>query len=178
MVDQARAHRALRAGGELVLEVQTEAQVRSAEGATPTWHTAEGGLFAEDPHLVLHERFWDEAARAATERWHVIDAATGSVTRFALSNEAYTHDELEALLRAAGFAKVRDEHGGDSILYYGGGGQGNHLPAAYSRTTRALLGSKYRSSALAQDDICWESHNPNYSSKGYWPSIDIDFLPP
>jgi anaerobic selenocysteine-containing dehydrogenase len=52
---------------------------------------------------------------------------------------------------AAGFAKVRGEHGGESILYYGGGGQGNHLPAAYSRTTRALLGSRYRSSALAQE---------------------------
>jgi len=52
---------------------------------------------------------------------------------------------------AAGFATVRDEHGGDTILYYGGGGQGNHLPAAYSRTTRALLGSKFRSSALAQE---------------------------
>jgi len=112
----ARAHRALRAGGEFVLEVQTEAQVRSAEGATPTWHTAEGGLFAEGPHLVLHERFWDEAARAATERWHVVDAVTGSVTRFALSNEAYTHDELEALLRAAGFARVEflDGFGGEA----------------------------------------------------------------
>ncbi|HBX76507.1 MAG TPA: molybdopterin oxidoreductase, partial [Acidimicrobiaceae bacterium] len=28
---------------------------------------------------------------------------------------------------AAGLAKVRDEHGGDKIFYYGGGGQGNHL---------------------------------------------------
>jgi len=102
----ARACHALLPGGELVLEVQSEAQVRSAEGAVPTWHTADGGLFAEGPHLVLHERFWDEAARTSTERWHVVDAATGSVTRFALSNEAYTHDELEALLRAAGFTRV------------------------------------------------------------------------
>ena len=35
------------------------------------------------------------------------------------------------------FAAIRDEHGGDKILYYGGGGQGNHLPAGYSRSTRA-----------------------------------------
>lgn len=112
----ARAYRALRAGGELVLEVQTEAQVRSAQGAAPTWHTAVGGLFADGPHLVLHERFWDEAARTATERWHVIDAATGSVTRFALSTEAYTHGELEALLRTAGFARVEflDDFGGEA----------------------------------------------------------------
>lgn len=52
---------------------------------------------------------------------------------------------------AAGFAKVRDEHVGETIMYSGGGGQGNHLPGAYSRSTRALLGSNFRSSALAQE---------------------------
>ena len=48
-------------------------------------------------------------------------------------------------------AAVRDEHGGRSIFYYGGGGQGNHLPAAYSQATRSVLGSIYKSSALAQE---------------------------
>jgi anaerobic selenocysteine-containing dehydrogenase len=52
---------------------------------------------------------------------------------------------------ASGFARVRDAHGGASILYYGGGGQGNHLPGAYSRATRAALGSVYASNALAQE---------------------------
>jgi anaerobic selenocysteine-containing dehydrogenase len=49
------------------------------------------------------------------------------------------------------FAAIRDAHGGESIFYYGGGGQGNHLPAGYSRSTRAVLGSAYRSNALAQE---------------------------
>jgi len=49
------------------------------------------------------------------------------------------------------FAAVRDTHGGDKIFYYGGGGQGNHLPGAYSSATRSVLGSVYRSSALAQE---------------------------
>jgi len=49
------------------------------------------------------------------------------------------------------YAAIRDEHGGDKIFYYGGGGQGNHLPAAYSRATLAALGSVYRSNALAQE---------------------------
>jgi len=48
-------------------------------------------------------------------------------------------------------AAVRDTHGGDSIFYYGGGGQGNHLPGAYATATRRTLGSRYRSSALAQE---------------------------
>jgi anaerobic selenocysteine-containing dehydrogenase len=46
---------------------------------------------------------------------------------------------------------IRDEHGGETIFYFGGGGQGNHLPAAYSAATRRALGSRYRSSALAQE---------------------------
>ncbi len=46
---------------------------------------------------------------------------------------------------------VRDAHGGASIFYYGGGGQGNHLPGAYATATRRALGSRYRSSALAQE---------------------------
>ena len=46
---------------------------------------------------------------------------------------------------------VRDTHGGDAIFYYGGGGQGNHLPGAYSTTIRRALGSRWRSSALAQE---------------------------
>jgi anaerobic selenocysteine-containing dehydrogenase len=52
---------------------------------------------------------------------------------------------------AARLAAVRDAHGGDTIFYYGGGGQGNHLPAAYATATRRVLGSRWRSSALAQE---------------------------
>ena len=52
---------------------------------------------------------------------------------------------------AAGLAKVRDEHGGETIFYYGGGGQGNHLPGGYSGATRKALSMKYSSNALAQE---------------------------
>jgi anaerobic selenocysteine-containing dehydrogenase len=52
---------------------------------------------------------------------------------------------------AAGLARARDEHGGESIFYYGGGGQGNHLGGAYSAATRAALGMRYASNALAQE---------------------------
>jgi anaerobic selenocysteine-containing dehydrogenase len=52
---------------------------------------------------------------------------------------------------ADGFARVRDTHGGETIFYYGGGGQGNHLNGGYASATRAVLGSRYRSNALAQE---------------------------
>ena len=52
---------------------------------------------------------------------------------------------------AARLSVVRKEHGGETIFYYGGGGQGNHFPALYSSATRAALGSVHRSNALAQE---------------------------
>ena len=46
---------------------------------------------------------------------------------------------------------VRDSYGGDKIFYYGGGGQGNHMPGGYATGIRQVLGSRYRSNALAQE---------------------------
>jgi anaerobic selenocysteine-containing dehydrogenase len=46
---------------------------------------------------------------------------------------------------------VRDRHGGDKILYYGGGGQGNHLGGTYVEAWLKSLGVRYRSNALAQE---------------------------
>jgi anaerobic selenocysteine-containing dehydrogenase len=51
------------------------------------------------------------------------------------------------------FAAIRDTHGGERILYYGGGGQGNHLGGAYSSATMKALGGRYRSNALAQEKM-------------------------
>jgi anaerobic selenocysteine-containing dehydrogenase len=52
---------------------------------------------------------------------------------------------------AEGFERIRDDHGGDKIFYYGGGGQGNHLGGAYSGAFLKAIGSRYRSNALAQE---------------------------
>ena len=52
---------------------------------------------------------------------------------------------------AARLAAVRDTFGGETILYYGGGGQGNHLGGFYGSATLRAFGAKYRSSAIAQE---------------------------
>ncbi|MCP3856502.1 MAG: molybdopterin-dependent oxidoreductase [Actinomycetia bacterium] len=52
---------------------------------------------------------------------------------------------------AAGFQRVQSEYGADKIMYYGGGGQGNHLCGAYGAGTRKALGATRRSNALAQE---------------------------
>ncbi|HET7048043.1 MAG TPA: molybdopterin-dependent oxidoreductase [Solirubrobacteraceae bacterium] len=55
---------------------------------------------------------------------------------------------------------IRDAHGGETILYYGGGGQGNHLGGSYSGAFLRALGSRHRSGALAQEKTgeAWVEH--------------------
>jgi anaerobic selenocysteine-containing dehydrogenase len=49
------------------------------------------------------------------------------------------------------FIAIRDTYGGETIFYYGGGGQGNHLGGAYSGATMRALGAKFRANALSQE---------------------------
>lgn len=46
---------------------------------------------------------------------------------------------------------VKARYGGEAILYYGGGSQGNHLGGAYGDALLKALGVQYRSNALAQE---------------------------
>ena len=105
-----RAYAALAPGGKLLLEAQTPAAVRGSGDPTTDWTTAEQGLFASKPHITLHERFWDEPSRTATERWFVIDAETGAVDRHAMSFCGYDGDELVSILRSVGFEQVVSHH--------------------------------------------------------------------
>ena len=52
---------------------------------------------------------------------------------------------------AAKFSAIKSRYGGESILYYGGGSQGNHLGGVYGDSTIKALGIQYRSNALAQE---------------------------
>src|SRR5439155_20656593 len=57
-----------------------------------------------------------------------------------------------AITEVAGrLGAVRNTYGGETILYYGGGGQGNHLGGFYGTATLRAFGAKYRSSASAQE---------------------------
>ncbi|MDX2029661.1 MAG: molybdopterin-dependent oxidoreductase [Blastocatellia bacterium] len=46
---------------------------------------------------------------------------------------------------------LRDTHGGESLAFFGGGGQGNHLGGPYAKSMRAAMGTRNYYSALAQE---------------------------
>lgn len=52
---------------------------------------------------------------------------------------------------AAKLKQLKKDHGGHSMAYYGGGGQGNHMGGAYSSTLRAAMGTHYIYNSLAQE---------------------------
>jgi len=95
---------ALTAGGRLLLEVAVE---ESHAKPGTTWYTAPSGLFSDEPHLCLEESFRDEATRATTTRYYIVDATTGRVSHHALTHKSYTDQEYEQLLTDAGFGTVR-----------------------------------------------------------------------
>ena len=66
---------------------------------------------------------------------------------------SYERIDWDTALReiAAKLADIRARHGGESIFFYGGGSQGNHLGGTYADSTLKALGVKYRSNALAQE---------------------------
>ena len=47
--------------------------------------------------------------------------------------------------------EIKTAHGGERILYYGGGAQGNHLGSASSMALRSALGIAYKSNAVSQE---------------------------
>ncbi|HET7689744.1 MAG TPA: molybdopterin-dependent oxidoreductase [Nocardioidaceae bacterium] len=66
-----------------------------------------------------------------------------------------SYEEIDwdtAIREIAGRLKaIRDEHGGDKIFFYGGGGQGNHLGGTYNKALQGAVGARYTSNALAQE---------------------------
>ncbi len=101
-------------------------------------HPASRGYACEKPHrLDFYQNHGDRITQPLRRRddgsFEPVDWATAIA-------------EISARL-----TRIRDQHGGESIFYYGGGGQGNHLPGAYASATRRALGSRYRSNALAQE---------------------------
>ena len=102
----AKAAAALTERGILLLEVHTLSAVREIGERPPSWYTADSALFSDRPHLCLREGSWNESRKTAIERYFIVDAQTGAVTRHGASIQAYTDAEYRSLIRDCGFAKV------------------------------------------------------------------------
>jgi SAM-dependent methyltransferase len=92
--------------GTVLLELSTEAGVWKKALRSSSWHTAHGGLFGDTSHLVLHESRWDDDARAAAERWHVIHGAGAAIETYSSSTWLLGDDWIGETLDEVGLAVV------------------------------------------------------------------------
>jgi SAM-dependent methyltransferase len=102
-----RAHAALGPGGVLLLEPMRADAIERLAKSGSHWSTMPDGLFSDRPHLYLEEQFWDEESHAHTTRYFVVDAASGQVEAHASTQQAYTQDDLLALLGECGFCDIQ-----------------------------------------------------------------------
>ena len=98
-----KAYSAMNPEGKILLEPHTFDAVYEIGNQPATWYSAEDKLFAEEPHLCLMESFWDEDQSVTIERYIIVDAASGEVTPYSSSMQAYENDELVKLLTQVGF---------------------------------------------------------------------------
>lgn len=91
-----KAHRALRPGGALLLDVMSAEAVRGMGQEPGNWYSAERGLWSDSPHIVLRESSFADDHSCS---WHyVIDAGTGAVEEYVAMHQAYSEDDYASLL--------------------------------------------------------------------------------
>ncbi len=96
--------RGAEAGGRLLLEILDDDRFDKKDSTW--WYTDQGGLWGDFPYLHLGERTWDEAQRAAVERFYITNLETGELQSYGLSDQAYTVTMMTEMLHAAGFGRV------------------------------------------------------------------------
>lgn len=101
-----KAHNALSDQGVLVLEPHPRSAIQQIGEQPRSWYAVQKGLFSDKPYIYLHECFWDEAHNVTTQRYYIVDASTGHVTRYASSMQGYSDAEYRGLLTECGFGEV------------------------------------------------------------------------
>lgn len=101
----AKASGALNPGGKILLEVTRPHVVRAMGRRGSTWFTSKGDLFHPGPHLLLQESGWDEGAKAAKTRWHIVPEQ-GEAFTFGSTTQRWSGAEMGRMLRRHGFMEV------------------------------------------------------------------------
>jgi anaerobic selenocysteine-containing dehydrogenase len=119
------------------LEVQTEGQRIMRIRGDKAHPTSQGYVCEKSQRMDFYQNGADRLDSPLRRR------ADGSYERIDWDTAIR---EIAAKLQA-----IKAAHGGETILHYGGGSQGNHLGATYAESTLKALGVRYRSNALAQE---------------------------
>jgi len=129
-----KAVAAVEPGGYVLFELTDPELLIELGTKEDTWYKSTGGVFADGPHLVLTERFYDEAARVTTLRYIVIDARTGEPSVYGQSLAVIHPAQIGALLLERGL--------GEFTVYDGLGGPAVHHDAELNHEQYAVSARK------------------------------------
>lgn len=90
----------------MLLEPHTSEAVEAIGREPASWSAQAGGLFSDQPHLLLSEAFWDAARQTATNRYYLLDAGSADVTCYAQSLQRYTEASYRDLIEHCGSVGV------------------------------------------------------------------------
>lgn len=107
---------ALRPGGRLVVELLDQTRVDKKDSTW--WFTDDSGLWGDRPFLHLGERFWDADTQTSLERFTIVDLNTAELQEIILCDQTYSADEMQRLMRDAGFSAVNVYPAWDSVGLY------------------------------------------------------------
>ena len=94
-------------GGRLVIEYQPWASFVQDDGSQ--WSVETRSALCDVPHLWLQEYGWDPVQRVETHTHWILEQTSGALHRYTQCYQAYTDDDLVALLAEAGL--------GDCVFY-------------------------------------------------------------
>ncbi len=93
----------LKPGGMLLLELIPMNIIKANGQTKPTWSTKTEGIFSPQPHIILNDYHWDEEKKTAVSQYYILDPVTATIETYANQLQAYTPEELTALLTETGF---------------------------------------------------------------------------
>ncbi len=94
----------LRSWGRLCLEMLNPNKIDKTDSTW--WFTDDSGLWGDTPFLHLGERFWDPTTQISTERYQILDLASGGIREIFLSDQLYEPGTMTTMLMEAGFSLV------------------------------------------------------------------------
>ncbi|MFC0226556.1 class I SAM-dependent methyltransferase [Serratia aquatilis] len=95
----------LKPGGQLIIEVHTEDEIKRQGESENHWGAHQQGLFSIRPHLLLTENAWDEQQRVASTAWWVLEQ-DGEVSLFASHMQAWSNEEYRQSLNDQGIGSI------------------------------------------------------------------------
>lgn len=92
--------------GKMILEVHAIGVIERRGKESPSWTSAESGLWSDSAYICLQENFWYPDRKTAVTRYFVTDSTSGETALHSASYQDYSDDEYESLLMESGFKGV------------------------------------------------------------------------